>query len=61
MEMLRMIIRVTLKLFLVLLWVFIQLAILPFALIVGILKYGLPKAEKTFDDFIRDVSKKEGD
>ena len=50
--------RVILKLFLIYLWTFIQLTILPYALIIGVLKDGLPKAEKTFDDFIRDVSKK---
>jgi hypothetical protein len=61
METIKMLLRVTLKFFLVLLWVFLQLTMLPFALIVGVLKYGLPKAEKTFDDFIRDVSKKGGE
>ncbi|MFN7301428.1 MAG: hypothetical protein ACK5U7_08170 [Bacteroidota bacterium] len=60
METIKMLLRVTLKFFLVLLWVFLQLTMLPFALIVGVLKYGLPKAEKTFDDFICDVSKKGG-
>jgi hypothetical protein len=30
-------------------------------MIVGVVKYGLPKAEETFDDFIRDVSKKGGE
>jgi hypothetical protein len=61
METIKMLLRVTLKFFLVLLWVFLQLTMLPFLMIVGVVKYGLPKAEETFDDFICDVSKKGGE
>jgi hypothetical protein len=61
METIKMLLRVTFKFFLVVLWASLQLTMLPFALIVGVLKYGLPKAEKTFDDFISDISKKGGE